>query len=78
MDITKEGTEDGVYEATLTVQEMPIVTMYAQQNRKSNLPVLKRENTLLEQRGRMAIGILNEASNMLSGTKTDAKKEIVV
>ena len=28
VDISKEGTEDGVYEATLTLQEMPIVTMY--------------------------------------------------
>lgn len=27
MDITKEGTDDGVYEATLTVQEMPIMTV---------------------------------------------------
>ena len=35
IDVTKEGTEDGVYEATLTVQEMPIITMYSQKSTKS-------------------------------------------
>ena len=34
VDITKEGTEDGVYEATLTLQEMPIVTMYGKSETK--------------------------------------------
>ncbi len=34
VDITKEGTEDGVYEATITLQEMPIVTMYGKSETK--------------------------------------------
>lgn len=57
IDITKEGTEDGVYEATLTVQEIPIVTMYNQSNSVGvNIP---RKNKLLEKNGENVINILN-------------------
>ena len=63
IDITKEGEEDGVYEATLTVQEMPIVTMYAQG--KKMLSVFERVNPLLEERGKRAISTLDYASGIL-------------
>ena len=63
IDITKEGTEDGVYEATLTVQEMPIVTMYAEgQNVKSKFEF---KNPLLNKRGDALINILDEAGSKL-------------
>lgn len=64
MDITKEGTEDGVYEASLTVQEMPIVTMYARQ--EVGMPIFQRKNPLLELRGRKAIDTLDWAGGALS------------
>lgn len=63
VDVTKEGTEDGVYEASMTVQEMPIVTMYAQD--ASNFPVIEKKNPLLEVRGRTAIETLDTASGLL-------------
>lgn len=63
MDITKEGTEDGVYEASITVQEMPIVTMYARQN--SDLAVFQRKNALLQARGEKAITVLDYAGGAL-------------
>lgn len=59
MDISKEGTEDGVYEATLTVQEMPIVTMYNQASTSGNKFVYK--NPLLEKNGKKTIALLNKA-----------------
>lgn len=59
MDISKEGTEDGVYEATLTVQEMPIVTMYNQASTSGNKFVYK--NPLLEKNGEIVKGLLNKA-----------------
>ena len=63
IDITKDGTEDGVYEATLTLQEMPIVTMYAK--RKSAMAVFERKNPLLEKRGTTAIRVLDNAGGIL-------------
>lgn len=74
-DITKEGTEDGVYEATLTLQEMPIVTMYARQNRNSNLPVFERKNELLQKRGDIAINVLDYASGFLGNSRNSINKE---
>ena len=63
MDITKEGTEDGVYEATLTVQEMPIITMYAQGvNKRANFTW---KNPLLEARGKNIVAMLNKAGDEL-------------
>ena len=63
IDITKEGTEDGVYEATLTVQEMPIITMYAQGvNKRANFTW---KNPLLEMRGKNIITMLNKAGDEL-------------
>ena len=59
MDISKEGTEDGVYEATLTVQEMPIVTMYNQASTRGNKFVYK--NPLLEKNGKKTIALLEKA-----------------
>lgn len=66
MDITKEGTEDGVYEATMTVQEMPIVSMYGQ-HKKNKAPFV-RKNPLLDLRGAMIITLLDKAGGM-SGNK---------
>ena len=63
IDITKEGTEDGVYEATLTVQEMPIVTMYAQ-NAKTTAQYV-RKSPALQLTGEKRINALNKASNTL-------------
>jgi hypothetical protein len=59
IDISKEGTEDGVYEATLTVQEMPIVTMYNQASTRGNKFVYK--NPLLEKNGKKTIALLEKA-----------------
>lgn len=59
IDITKEGTEDGVYEATLTLQEVPIVTMYNRLNSKG-VPV-PYKNPLLSFSGEKAIDILDFA-----------------
>lgn len=59
IDITKEGTEDGVYEATLTVQEMPIVSMYPQGLKVRS--TFEQKNPLLSKRGESLINILNKA-----------------
>lgn len=59
IDITKEGTEDGVYEASLTLQEMPIVTMYPQGTIAGKAFV--RKNPLLEANGKLAIKALDLA-----------------
>ena len=59
IDITKEGTEDGVYEATLTLQEMPIVSMYPQGvNVKS---IYEHKNPLIATKGEALIKTLNTA-----------------
>lgn len=68
IDITKEGTEDGVYEATLTLQEMPIVTMYAQESNKVKT-VFEQKNPLLNKRGEMAIKVLNSAGGVATRIK---------
>ena len=59
MDITKEGTEDGVYEATLTVQEMPIVTMYSKYSNRLQKVKFNRKNPILEKNGKIAIELLD-------------------
>ena len=59
IDITKEGTEDGVYEATMTLQEMPIVTMYPQGTIAGK--AFTRKNPLLEVNGKLAIKALDFA-----------------
>lgn len=59
MDITKEGTEDGVYEATLTVQEMPIVTMYSKSSNRLQKVKFNRKNPVLEKNGKIAIELLD-------------------
>ena len=59
MDITKEGTEDGVYEATLTVQEMPIVTMYSKSSDRLQKVKFNRKNPILEKNGKIAIELLD-------------------
>lgn len=69
IDITKEGSEDGVYEATLTLQEIPIVTMYSQDKSKGT-PV-PYKNALLKDNGEKAIKILDFA-----GGDTDSLRYI--
>lgn len=64
MDITKEGTEDGVYEATLTLQEMPIVSMKAKEEQTKK--IFEFKNPLLQARGDTAIKVLDTASGTLS------------
>ena len=59
VDISKEGTEDGVYEATLTVQEMPIVTMFNQASTRGNKFVYK--NPFLEKNGEKVKALLEKA-----------------
>ena len=61
MDITKEGTEDGVYEATLTVQEMPIVTMYNEDITRKMKIKYARKNPLLELNAEIAKTLLDTA-----------------
>lgn len=63
IDITKEGTEDGVYEATLTVQEMPIVAMYAQDAKK--ITPFIRKNPRLQVAGDKVINMLDTATTIL-------------
>ena len=69
IDITKEGTEDGVYEATLTLQEVPVMTMYSELNSKGE-PV-SRKNPWLKYSGEKAIEVLNFA-----GGDEDAKTKL--
>lgn len=57
LDITKEGTEDGVYEATLTVQEMPVI--YAL--RKKDISGFKYKNNALYAKGKAEIALLDSA-----------------
>ena len=64
IDITKEGTEDGVYEATLTLQEMPVVTMYGQGVKKGDQFV--RKSPLLNTRGEVMIKMLDTAGGTFS------------
>lgn len=59
LDITKEGDEDGVYEATMTVQEMPIISMYPEGRVKK--AIYTRKNPLLDKRGEIAISVLDKA-----------------
>lgn len=59
IDITKEGTEDGVYEATLTLQEMPIVTMYSKSSSRLVKVRFNRKNVLLKANGELAIMLLD-------------------
>lgn len=59
IDITKEGTEDGVYEATLTLQEMPIVTMYSKSSSRLTKVRYNRKNALLKGNGELAIMLLD-------------------
>lgn len=63
IDITKEGTEDGVYEATLTLQEMPIVSMYAEE--QQNRDVFTFKNPLIKRSGELVIKTLDKASGIL-------------
>ena len=63
IDITKEGTEDGVYEATLTLQEMPIVSMYAEGAQKRS--VFEFKNPLMQSAGKAVINTLDKASGVL-------------
>lgn len=69
IDISKEGTEDGVYEATLTVQEMPIATMYNEKISRAQKNKFVRKNPLLEASGAMAINILDYAGGLVGNNK---------
>lgn len=64
IDITKEGTEDGVYEATLTLQEMPIVSMYPEGEATKSQYIHK--DTLLTAKGKAVVDILDKAGNQFS------------
>lgn len=62
VDVTKEGTEDGVYEATLTLQEVPIVTMHSEQETMRTQKVaFTRKNPLLKANGDLAVRLLDYA-----------------
>lgn len=62
VDITKEGTEDGVYEATLTLQEVPIVTMHSEQETMRTQKVAySRKNPMLKANGDLAVRLLDFA-----------------
>lgn len=62
VDITKEGTEDGVYEATLTLQEVPIVAMHSEQETMRTQKVAySRKNPMLKANGELAIRLLDFA-----------------
>ena len=71
IDISKEGTEDGVYEATLTLQEMPILSMYNADIARRQKNRFVRKNPLLESSGKGVINLLNWAGG---GTFTEGGK----
>lgn len=72
MDIAKEGTEDGVYEATMTLQELPIVCMYNKDKAGGSASVMK--NDLLKMQGNLAIKALNVAGGEASFWSLGVKK----
>jgi hypothetical protein len=78
IDITKEGTEDGVYEASLTVQEMPIVTMYGYQSNRLQKVKFNRKNPLLDVNGKLAIELLDAVGGegSVGNVLQDALKEL--
>lgn len=65
IDVTKEGTEDGVYEATLTVQEMPIISMYSRSSTKGSKFIYK--NPLLRVQGEKVIKVLDAVGGKGAG-----------
>lgn len=56
-DVTKEGSEDGVYEASLTVQEMPIITL-RNKEQTNNLKPTTKSNFKIHTAGDKMIGVL--------------------
>jgi hypothetical protein len=72
MDITKEGTEDGVYEATMTLQELPIVCMYNKDKANGSPSVMK--NDFLKMQGNLAIKALNVAGGEQSLSSLGVQK----
>lgn len=56
LDITKEGTEDGVYEATMTLQEMPII--YSM-HKAPPAEKFVYKNPVLRNQGLMAVKLLD-------------------
>ena len=56
-DVTKEGSEDGVYEASLTVQEMPIITL-RNKEQTNNLKPTAKSNFKIHAAGDKVIGVL--------------------
>ena len=58
LDISKEPTEDNVYEATMTVQEVPIMTF--KKKKEAGQPTSVYNNKLLENSGNKVITWLNE------------------
>lgn len=65
LDVTKEGTEDGVYEASMTVQEMPIITLRNKEQTqdfkfqtKSNYELHKAGDTMVTLLNNKEIGSL--------------------
>lgn len=57
IDITKEGTEDGVYEASITVQEVPIATIKSVDASGSSFSY---SNKILRKQGDLAIKLLDK------------------
>lgn len=58
IDITKEGTDDGVYEASITLQEMPIATLRPP---VSALQKFEYQNAMWKLQGELAIKALDKA-----------------
>lgn len=56
-DVTKEGSEDGVYEASLTVQEMPIITL-RNKEQTNNLKPTTKSSFKIHTAGDKMIGVL--------------------
>lgn len=59
IDVSKEPTEDGVYEASITVQEMPIMTF-----RKTGIKVANWVNPIIKTSGEAVKAILNSKEGM--------------
>lgn len=63
LDISKEGTEDGVYEASLTVQEVPIATLRSKSEIEGLIPFTYKNKALLDN-GNKAINLLDTAGKL--------------
>lgn len=64
LDITKEGTDDGMYEATLTVQEVPIMSYKDSTFKAYGTRKALNKNAYLQKKGSQIIKALDKMDNL--------------